>query len=78
MTRNDKRNQKPARENRGPDFIAFHVSGKEEKKFWTRIGAAWKHEDGEGYTLNLELVPVNDGRIVLRLPKEDNKEGEGA
>jgi hypothetical protein len=37
-----------------------------------RIGAAWEHEDGEGLTLQLDLLPVTGGRIVLRKPKEDD------
>jgi hypothetical protein len=52
-----------------------------ENATWTRIGAAWKHKDGDGFTLDLELVPRATGRIVLRtyVPKQELKqEGEGA
>ena len=51
-----------------PKMIVWHVSERGEKAFWTRIGAAWDHKDGEGYTLHLNLVPANGGRIVLRVP----------
>lgn len=79
MAPNEKQNRQPARENRAPAFIAWHVAGKEEKAFWTRIGAAWSHQDGEGLTLQLDLVPVNGGRIVLRQPNDDrNNNGAGA
>ncbi len=57
-----------------PSLIAWHVTEarKEgEKGFWTRIGAAWEHEDGQGLTLQLDLVPVSGGRIVLRAPKAE-------
>jgi len=54
-----------------PALIAWHVAERGEKKFWSRIGAAWEHEDGDGLTLQLELIPANGGRIVLRKPKED-------
>ncbi|MGE0022067.1 MAG: hypothetical protein AB7S70_00360 [Hyphomicrobium sp.] len=58
---------------KGPDYIAFHVrEGEQGKGFWTRIGAAWKHKDGEGLNLQLDLVPVAGGRIVLRFPKDDD------
>lgn len=72
MTNKSKQKQ----EKKGPDFVAFSVrEGKDGGKgFWTRIGAAWAHEDGEGFNLQLELVPL-DGKIVLRAPKA---EGEGA
>jgi hypothetical protein len=59
MKQNQKRNR--------PSFSAFVVEGEGDKAFWTRIGSAWPHEDGEGYTLNLAALPVN-GRIVLRTP----------
>ena len=78
MARNEKQNSKPARENRAPRYIAWHVAGNEEKAFWTRIGAAWSHQDGEGLTLQLDLVPVNGGRIVLRQPNDDRNNGAGA
>lgn len=47
-----------------PKLIAWHVSERDEKAFWTRIGAVWDHKDGERYTLQLDLVPASGGRIV--------------
>tara|TARA_R110002072_G_scaffold211424_2_gene368974 strand:+ start:4684 stop:4932 length:249 start_codon:yes stop_codon:yes gene_type:complete len=64
-----------------PALIAFHVAERGEKSYWTRIGAAWDHDDAKGLTVQLDLVPVNGGRIVLREPAEDNEadgSGEGA
>lgn len=79
MARNDRQNRRPARENRSPAYIAWHVAGNEDKAFWTRIGAAWAHQDGNGLTVQLDLVPVNGGRIVLRHPADDrNNDGAGA
>ncbi|WP_457811906.1 hypothetical protein [Sinorhizobium meliloti] len=79
MTRNDKQSRKETRETQGPALIAWHVTEKGEKKaFWTRIGAAWHHQKGDGLTLQLDLVPVTGGRIVLLPPKEDRNEGAGA
>ena len=72
------------REPVAPSLIAYHVTEKKkegDKGFWTRIGAAWEHKDGGGLTLQLDLVPVNGGRIVLRVPAADEQtaaEGEGA
>lgn len=56
-----------------PDCLAWHVTQKGEKAFWNKVGAAWMHRDGRGYTLQLETCPIN-GRIVLRLPLEDAPE----
>lgn len=72
MTRNSKyATKKETREAKAPTLIAWHVADKGEKGFWTRIGAAWEHEDGNGLTLQLDLVPVGGGRIVLRAPKAE-------
>lgn len=71
MTQNARTTTKPNRDLR-PAYIAWHVTEKPEKKpFWTRIGAAWSHQDGKGLTLQLDLIPVGDGRITLRVPSED-------
>ena len=49
---------------------AFSVKdGPEDKSFFNRIGTAFPHKDGEGYTISLNALPVND-KIVLRTPKE--------
>ena len=70
-------NQNKNSEAKAPSLVAFHVrenkSGK-GKSFWTRIGAAWPHEDGEGFNITIEMMPL-DGKIVLRKPKADEKEG---
>jgi len=50
---------------KAPDFLAWHITQKAEKSFWNKVGAAWKHRDGNGYTIQLDVVPIN-GRIVLR------------
>lgn len=60
-------------EPKSPSFHAYSVrEAKEEgrKNHWTRIGAFFAHEDGEGGTLLLDALPL-DGRIVLRTPKAD-------
>lgn len=61
-------------EKKAPAFIAYHVPDR-EKAPWTRIGAAWTHKDGEGFNLQLDLVPVATGKVVLRTydPKEESE-----
>ncbi len=60
----------------GPDFHAYNVkkTGKKDA-LWTRIGAAWYHEDRTGLNIDLDCIPL-DGRIVLRtpLPKDDHEQ----
>jgi hypothetical protein len=39
----------------------------------TNIGAAFMHQDGDGFNIVLQALPIN-GKIVLRLPKTDDKD----
>ena len=66
-------------EKKTPSLIAWHVAERQGKHYWTRIGAAWDHDDAKGSTLILELVPVSGGRIVLREAADDpTKQEAGA
>ena len=55
-----------------PSHIAYYAppqKGSDPEKSkgpWTKIGAAWTHKDGKGLTIDLELLPVAQRRIVLR------------
>lgn len=66
---------------KAPDFLAWHVTQRGDKSYWNKVGAVWAHKDNAGYTIQLEVVPIN-GRIVLRQPIEDpanrSSEQEGA
>lgn len=53
-----------------PTHIAYQVKDREDKPgIWTRIGSAWSHGDGKGFTVQIDAVPL-DGRITLRLPSD--------
>ena len=53
-----------------PSHVAYQVRDRDGKKgFWTRIGSAWAHTDGQGFNIQLECVPL-DGRITLRVNSE--------
>ena len=60
-----------------PSYIAYHVPERENAP-WARLGAAWDHDDGKGLTLQLDLLPVGDGRIVLRVYEPKPKNGDPA
>ncbi len=49
-----------------PTHRLYRVSGTGKKANWTLIGAAWPNRDGAGFSLQLEALPVNGGRIVMR------------
>jgi hypothetical protein len=55
---------------KAPSHIAYQVRDREGRKgFWTRIGSAWAHNDGKGFNVQLDVVPL-DGRITLRVASE--------
>jgi hypothetical protein len=46
------------------------VRDREGKKgVWTRVGTAWPHSDGNGFNVQIDVVPLN-GRITLRVPSD--------
>jgi hypothetical protein len=55
-----------------PTLYAYTVRdrGRNRPSIWTRIGAAWPHEKGNGFTITLDALPF-DGRIVLTEPKPE-------
>jgi hypothetical protein len=56
-----------------PSHAAYQVRDREgDKGIFTRIGAAWPHKDGKGFTVQLDAVPL-DGRVSLRVI-EDKKD----
>lgn len=56
-----------------PSLIAYAVNGDGKQAFWTRIGRAWPHKSGEGFSIELSAFPVN-GRIVLMPPKAETED----
>lgn len=61
--------------NRKPPFRLYIVNGEGEKAIWIPVGAAWPHQDGKGYSINLDAIPVT-GRLVMRAASETS-EGNG-
>jgi hypothetical protein len=57
-----------------PTHSVFVVEGEGENAFWTRVGAAWAHEDGEGFSIAVTAVPLN-GRLVVRKAKAEKEAG---
>jgi len=55
---------------KSPSHHAYQVRDRDGGKgFWTRVGAAWAHGDGKGFSIQLDAVPL-DGRITLRVASE--------
>jgi hypothetical protein len=63
-------------ENKRPTLAVYVVEGEGDNAFWTKIGAAWTHEDGEGFNITLTALPLN-GRLVVRKPKSNGEREAG-
>ena len=68
-----------------PAFIIYFVENfgtkeGEGKSRWTRIGAAWAHEDGKGFNPQFDLYPsaTAKGRIVMRDAAEAEQQQKAA
>ena len=61
-------------EPRKPDLIVYAVTGPEDRRFYHRIGAAWKNKSG-GARVVLDAFPVN-GELLLLPPREAQSEQE--
>ena len=60
-------------EKKRPDLIAYIVSERGEKAYWSRRGAAWATKDGKGFTFLADC----GARYVLLPPKADQPENLG-
>lgn len=60
--------------NKRPNHIVYVVEDGGKKSFWTKVGSAWAHDDGKGFTLQLSALPL-DGRLVIREAKEKPEAG---
>jgi hypothetical protein len=57
-----------------PTHIAYQVrEGKDGKKYWQRIGAAWAHKDGKGFSGQMDVLPP-DGSFTLRVATKKEKQ----
>ena len=54
-----------------PSHRVYAVTKNGERSFWQPIGAAWAHSDGDGFSLKLDYLPLNDAEIVIRKPKAE-------
>jgi len=52
-----------------PSHRIYAVTKIGEDSNWREIGAAWAHQDGDGFSLKLDCLPLNGAEIVLRKPK---------
>jgi len=52
-----------------PTHRIYIVTGEGDKASWRPIGAAWPHQDGSGFAITCDAIPLQ-GRIVMRVAKD--------
>ena len=65
MSKNEKQTTGKA-----PTHIAYQVREGKDKSYFTRIGAAFAHKDGNGFNILLDSIPL-DGKVTLRNVSEN-------
>ena len=58
-----------------PELIAYHVPDRRNAP-WVRIGAAWPHKKGVGYSVRIEMIPLDllrTGELVIQLRQPEAK-----
>lgn len=60
-------------ENKKPSHYVYTVRAGTSagNDYWTKVGVAFAHNDGKGFSLMLEALPL-DGKLTIRTP-EPNK-----
>ena len=61
-----------------PFLLGYTVRETEQsgKAYWSKVAVAWMHEDGYGYNVHMDALPV-DGKLVLRtVPQDHDDTGE--
>ena len=54
-----------------PTHRVYAVRKNGDKSHWTENGAAWSHQDGEGFNVKLDCLPLNGAEIVIREPRTE-------
>ena len=66
-----------------PTYQAYTVVKREgQDDFWLNIGAAWMHQDGDGYKIVLQALPIADAherravfivRTLAQIPDDNSR-----
>jgi hypothetical protein len=60
-----------------PTHRLYAVTKTGESKFWQPIGALWAHQDGNGFNLRIDYMPLNDAELVIRVKGDKQAERNG-
>ena len=54
--------------NTQPSHAVYVIEGDGPSAFWTKVGSAWAHNDGDGFNIQLTALPLT-GRLAVRKAK---------
>ncbi|MEY9524044.1 hypothetical protein ABIF70_005185 [Bradyrhizobium japonicum] len=61
-----------------PAYEAFVVDETGKTAHWTKVGAAWIHDDRKGMNISLAAGLAVSGKLVLRAPDVERKQKSSA
>jgi hypothetical protein len=55
-----------------PSHRVYAVTKNGKQRYWTTIGAVWPHEDGDGFSMKLNFLPLDPSAdLVIRKPRAE-------
>lgn len=62
-----------------PTHIVWHVrKARDGRSFWTGVGTGFAHDDGRGWNLRVDLLPVDGALVVLERARPGAGDPAGA
>ena len=63
--------------NSRPSHEVFAVTERKgQKSHWLKVGACWAHDDGKGFNLKIEALPLNGASLVIRVRTDKPSEAD--
>lgn len=59
-----------------PAYDVYVVDGRDDSRFWIKVGGAWPHADGKGFGVVLVAVPAGTAKLILRARGKRKQEAE--
>jgi hypothetical protein len=56
-----------------PTHRVYAVTKNGDTSYWNVIGAAWANQDGKGFNVKLDYLPLNGAEIVIREPRSESE-----
>ena len=61
----------PEKDTFPPTHRVLAVRGEGRRNYFTRIGVAWAHRSGKGFSIRLDAHPIGDTLVLLEIDQPD-------